>query len=405
MWSPLNPAAQQVGLPSAVPGDAGAEEVTWRGTDGTPSSFLRATYKPATEYVNSRRPLDYPGGVTHALHNLDTLAGGFRVRDYLLTGLPATGAATLTLRADAFDPVLHVVNADTGAVLFSSTANTGSGKDEKIVFTPVAGTNYVARVTTQVAGTAGEFTLAVFQIPTGLITIAAGQSRNGTLAITDATDPFFPDTNYYKDDYLFSPTTSAAVSFFETSAAFNPGFSLINAETGQLLLAANGVRSFPRVGGGTVAGSAVQSFVSRPGVAYLLRGSSYNANATGAYSVRAAATAIISPGGSINGSLAITDGIDSYYAPDDAVYVDDFSLTGAVPGVARSVSVTSVPLDTTLEIIDAATGASVAFNDDEDEFTTDSFLAFTPVAGHDYIIRVAQYFEYSDVGAYTLTVQ
>ncbi len=404
-WSPLNPAAQQVGLPSAVPGDAGAEEITWRGTDGTPSSFLRATHKPATEYVNSRRPLQFPGGVTHALHSLDTLAGGFRVRDYLLTGLPAAGAVTLTLRADAFDPVLHIVNAGTGAVLFSSTTNTGSGKDEKIVFTPVAGTNYAARVTTQVAGTTGGFTLAVFQIPAGLLTIVAPQTRSGTLAITDATDPFFPDTTYYKDDFLFSPTTAAAVSFFETSAAFNPGFSLINAETGQLILAANGMRSFPRVGGGTVAGSAVQSFVPRPGVSYLLRGSSYNANAIGAYTVRAAATTTISPGGSSNGILAITDGIDSYYAPDYDVYVDDYSLTGAAPGIVRSISVTSTILDTTLEIIDAGTGYSVAFNDDEDELTTDSFLAFTPVAGHDYIIRVAQYFEDSDVGAYTLTVQ
>jgi secreted trypsin-like serine protease len=397
-WSPLNPAAQQVGSPVPVPGDVASEDITWRGPDGTPSSFLRALASPGTEYYNSRRPLDFPGGVTHALHTGDTLTGGFRTRDYLLTNLPIGEIVTLTLRSSAFNSVLRLVNADNGAVLATSDTNNASGNDEKLTFTPAAGTNYAARVTTQAAGGTGEFTLAAFQLKTGIPSISGNQSLSGTLSSSDPADPFFPGGTYYADDFLFSTLTSNPLTVYLTSSIFDPDLSIINAETGERLLAAAGLQSE-----GIYSLSAMQTFIPRPGVSYYLRASSSAEVATGAYSIRTTATPTVTAPVSRSGSFTSGDGIDPYWVPEYAILADDFVLTGAPAGVARTVSLTSQTLDTVLEVLDAGNGESIAFNDDADEDTTDSQLIFTPVAGHSYIIRASAY-DPKATGNYNLDV-
>lgn len=58
-----------------------------------------------------------------------------------------------------------------------------------------------------------------------------------------------------------------------------------------------------------------------------------------------------------------------------------------------------------MEILDTATGASVAFNDDMANLITNSLVTFTPVAGHAYFIRISEYFEDTFTGGYTVTVQ
>lgn len=394
-WSPLDPVAQLAGDPAAVPGDAGAEQVTWRGVAGAGRSFLRAAFKPSTDYVNYRRTLGYPSGITRALHAGDSLAGGLRQRDHVLAGLPAGQSVTLTLRSDAFDAVLQLIDATAGTVITDSNSNTGSGNDEKITFTAAAATAYMARVTTASADQAGAFTLAAFTIPAGATTISGSQSRNGTLATTDEVDSFFPGATYYKDDFAFTAASSAVVSVTMGSSAFDPGFSIINAETGELAMIGTGVRSV---------GTALQSFVPRQGVTYYLRASSNLSGQTGAYTLKTAATPTVSPGGSRIGALAATDGVDSFYAPSYSYYADDFILTEAAPGVAVTVVVSSSIIDNTLEILDAGTGESLATDDDPDDAMGDSFITLTPRAGHSYVLRVSSY-EEQETGAYTIRVQ
>jgi hypothetical protein len=402
-WTPLDPAAQQVGVPVAVPGDAGAEAVTWRGPGGTTSSFLRASHQPGGEYYRGWRPLLFSRGVTHALHSGDVLNSGLRERDYLLLDLPAGQSVTLTLRSSAFNAVLHLLNADTGETLASSTANTGGGNDEKLIFTADAALRYLARVTTQAAGTTGEFSLAAFRIPPTVPVISGAQSLTGSLDPADPVDPFFPGGTYFFDDFAFTAPSNSAVTVYLTSANFDPDFAIINAETGQRIITSTGLQSFS-LGGINFAGSAMQTFVPRAGVTYYLRASSATELATGGYTIRTVATTSITPGTTRAGSLVATDGLDPYWVPDYAILADDYILASAPAGVVRTVTLTSATLDTVLEVLDAANGASIAWNDDANDATTDSALSFTPVAGHSYIIRVSQYDE-GPTGSYSLRVQ
>lgn len=392
-WSPLTPAV--VGSPLAVPGDTGAEQITWRGADVSPSSFLRAVVKPGTSFVPATRRFIFPGSIDTALHALDTLAGGIHLRNYQLGGLPVGESVTLTARSTAFDAVLRLINTATGAVITTANTNNAGGNDEKIVFTPTAGASYTVQVSTQAAGTTGDIVLAAYQIPAGVPTLSGAlpQTRTGSLETTDPADPLFADAIFYGDDFVFTPTTAAAVTITQSSSLYDPSFSIINAETNTLITAGTGVQSV---------GPALQSFVPTPGVTYYLRASSNLPELTGAYTLKAAATTTLPAGGSRNGSLAAGDGLDSYYAPDSSYYVDDFVLTGAAAGVSRTITVSSTVIDSTLELLDAGTGESLDFNDDPDLADADSVITFTPEAGHSYILRVSSYDEL-ETGAYSIS--
>ncbi len=393
-WTTLDATAVQTGTPVALP-EAGAEEITWRGLEGTDKSFLRAVAKPGRAFVNQRRTLTFPGGVTHALNSLDTLTGGFRTRDYVLANLPEGQTVTVTLRSDDFDAVLKLVNAETGEVLQTSSTNTGSGKDEKITFLVTEGVSYAAQVTTQVAGGTGEFTLGTFVIPAGLPAISGAEEKDGTLETSDPADSFFPELTYYSDDFVFTSTTGNPVTVFMSSDEMDPAIAIINAETNQLISSGFGLQTYA---------SGMQTFVPRPGVTYYLRASSLYVEETGGYTVKTTATPTIAAGATKAGTFTADDGVDPYYVPDYLCYADDYVLTGATAGTQRTVSVTSTVVDTTLEILDADSGVSIAFNDDKDATTSNSQLTFTPRAGHSYIVRVSAYDEL-DTGAYSLRVQ
>lgn len=393
-WTPLSAVTQRVGDPVAVPGDATSEDITWRGLDGTSASFLRALASPGTEYYNSRRPLAFPGGVTHALHAGDTLTGGFRTRDYLLSDLPVGQNLTLTLRSSAFNAVLHLVNADTGAIITTSNSNTGGGNDEKLTLTPAAGTRYAARVTTQVAGGTGEFILCVFRLKTGIPTIGGSQTLSGSLLSTDPVDPFFPDGTYYYDDYLFTSATGAPITLYQTSSTFAPDMAIINAETGERLFTASGEQSDV-----TYSRSAMHTFIPRTGVAYYFRASSYDELETGNYTIRTAAANTISVPASRSGAFTATDGLDTSWLPDYAILADDYVLTGLTTGIPRTISATSATVDMVIELFDAETGVSLEYDDDGDPE-----IVFTPITGHSYLVRVTGYNEL-ETGNYTVSVQ
>jgi len=398
-WAPLDPPLHQTGAPGVVPGDAGAEAITWRGPDGKSSSFLRATSRPGGEYYNTRRPLHFGTGITHALHTGDTITGGFRVRDYLVHELPAGASVSLTMRSSDFNSVLHLLNADTAAVLASASSNNAGGSDERLNFTPIAGTLYAARVTTESAGGTGEFTLAAYRIPAGQPSITGSQTRNGTLSISDPVDPLYGGSKYY-DDLTFTSSTGAAITFYLTSAAFTPEITILNAETGERILYANGY-----VQDGSFDGSAMQTLIPRAGVHYFIRVGSLTAGGTGTYKLRTQATPTISPGNSRIGSLLASDGIITPVAPDYfAYYADEYLLTNAAAGASRSVNMSSMDFDTFLEIVNAATGEVIATNDDGFPGSTDSRITFTPRAGRSYVLRATGLYQ-GATGSYTLQVQ
>lgn len=391
-WTVLDPAAQQTGTPVPVPGDPGAELVTWRGLEGTGGhSYLRSVIKPGAAFINHRRTLAYPGGVTHALHPLDVQTGGTHSRDYLLTNLPEGQSVTLTLRADAFDPVLKVVDADSGAVLFTSNGNTGSGKDEKLPFTPAAGTRYSAQVTTQAPGGTGEFTLGAFQIPAGLPAISSAQIKNGSLAEGDPLDPFFPFETYYVDDFLYTPGSTTAITFLLSSNVVTPRVVIVNAETNEVLL--SGTTS-------PATGAAMQSIVPRPGVSYYVRVTSDLPAQVGDYTLKSLVVPSIAAGNTKTGALtASTDGVDPIYAPRLLFYSDDYVFTPASDTVV-TVFESAEDFDPAFAVIDPRKNQIIAegFGVASEGFAMQSFLA---EAGKPYFFRASSNVV-RETGNYTL---
>ena len=394
-WSPLDPAMQLTSPPQNVLGEPGMETVTWRGVPAQNGrSFIRAVIKPSTQYAASPRTLAYPGFVPHALHTLEAPVAGFHTRDYELTGLVTGRKTYVTLRSDTFDAVLRIVNAATGTVLQSSSANTAGDADEKLFITPAAGTRYLARITTAAAGELGGFQLSVYDGSPA--TFAAGNTRPGSLAVTDSLDELSPGLTIFKDDYLFQPSTSGVITLTLSATAYDPVVSIIDAETGGLIN-----YSFGSAGVGT----ALLTWKPEAIRDYYIQASSSAERGTGSYTLRAANTAAISIGGTVNGTIASTDGLDPYYVQSSnyQYYADDYVITGKSEGELLTVNMASFAFASSLEILNAATGESIT-NDYGETPATPLSLRFIAEAGVSYIIRASTSDEL-ETGSYTLSVR
>lgn len=80
---------------------------------------------------------------------------------------------------------------------------------------------------------------------------------------------------------------------------------------------------------------------------------------------------------------------------------EDYLLTGAIAGQQIQLNMESFAFDTLVQVVNAATGQVLAFNDDANG-TLNSQLTFTAQAGVDYIVRATSYSPQT-TGAYTLT--
>jgi secreted trypsin-like serine protease len=397
-WTGIDPALNVVGTASTVPGDPGAEDITWKGLQSTDRGFMRAMTRPGRSYYTQPRLIEFPGGVTQVLHTFDTLTGGFRLKEYLLTGLPAGESVTLTLRSDDFNPVLKLINADTGAVITNSNTNTGGGSDEKIVFTPAENIHYKAQVTTQTAGVTGEFTLGAFRALTGVPAISGALpvTVTGNLETTDPPHPRKTKGTFYKDDYTFTSATTQTVTVLMNAVGFyDPEFDIINSETNQRMRTAAGLWNV---------GRALATFTARAGVAYLVRATSAAASGTGEYNLRVAVAPSLTLGVPLPGTLSSSsDGVDADYAPSDAYYVDDYVFKAAEGG-SRRFTVSSSAFDNTLEVLDAVTGAYIDYDDDYASVYANSVIDLDVQAGRSYIVRVSSASR-RETGGYTVKVQ
>jgi subtilase family serine protease len=106
--------------------------------------------------------------------NVDTSNENNRRRkdDYLLTDFAVGKLVTLNLSSSNFDAFLQLVNADTLEVI-TEDDDAGGGRNSRIRFTPVAGINYIVRVTSYRNNATGAYNLsATFGVPDLVITNA-----------------------------------------------------------------------------------------------------------------------------------------------------------------------------------------------------------------------------------------
>src|SRR5919199_782295 len=291
----------------------------------------------------------------------NSLLPGTYYDGYLLTNLTAGQVVQVNLNSTAFDSYLQVVDAATGAVVAEN--DNVSGTNSLLGFTTQAGVDYIVRATSTALGATGAYSLSSNNgILTSATPISGSQSFSGSLVSSDPADPLNPGTYY--DGYLLTNLTAGQVVEVNlNSTAFDTYLQVVNAATGGVV-AENDNFS------GT---NSQASFTVQTGVDYIARATSLASAATGAYTLTTSSTY------TVNGTLDSTD-------PGNPIrtgsFRDDYLLTNLVAGQSVYLSLNSSAFDTYLQVVDAATGAVVAENDNVSG--TNSLLGFTTQAGVDY---------------------
>jgi subtilisin family serine protease len=215
---------------------------------------------------------------------------------------------------------------------------------------------------------------------------------SGTL---DSTDPITFDNLRFRDDYLLTGLSAGEQVQVNLDANFDTFLVLLNANTGQTL-------DYNNNANGTL--NSELTFTAQEGVNYLLRTTSFTADATGNYSLTTNVgtpipATLIGPNKTVSGSLVSTDPINPTRSQ---TFSDNYLLGGVVPGQVMQVNMNAT-FDTYLQVVDANTGVVLASNDDASG-SLNSQLGFRVEAGVNYMIRATS-FGAETTGDYTLTTQ
>jgi hypothetical protein len=337
----------------------------------------QGTFTPAT-LTSTNQTLTGTLVNTDSRNNLRT---GAYYDGYLLTGLTAGEAVQVNLNSTAFDAYLQVVNAATGEIVAFNDDSNGTYNSQAI-FTVQEGIDYIVRTTSYSSGETGAYTLTTRTLPV----------TNGTLTTTDPNNPTRSGT--LSDDYLLTNLVAGQqVQINLNSGVFDTYLQVVNASTGQVVYYNDDANN---------SYNSQVNFVAQAGIDYIVRATSYGANAIGAYSLitnqgSLIAGTPISGNQTLSGTLVTTDSANNLRS---GTYYDGYLLTNLVAGQEVQVNLNSTVFDTYLQIVNVATGQIVAFNDDFNGLN--SQVTFTVQDGVDYIVRATS-FSFSATGTYTLT--
>lgn len=200
--------------------------------------------------------------------------------DYQLVGASVNQQVTVTLNSTDFDTYLQVVDAVTGESIAENddiqNGNTNSG----LTFNVQSGANYIIRVTSydqQKLGI-GNYTLTTSTTSPIVGSIAVGQTVNGDLSTTDLIHS--TSSGNFSDDYQLSGITAGQqVQVNLNSQQFDTYLQLVNAITGQVIVENDDID----INAGNT--NSALSFTADSNIQYVIRASSYEAGATGSYSL------------------------------------------------------------------------------------------------------------------------
>lgn len=202
----------------------------------------------------------------------------------------------------------------------------------------------------------------------------------------------------YSEEYLLSGLDPGQQVQLNLTAAYDTHLQLVDLVTGDVIVENDNISA-------TNANSGI-NFTVEPGIQYMVRVSSDNASAVGAFTLSGQASSTIvgtlaANGGNLSETLTNTDLPD----PDElGAFKRDYrlDLTGVNPGQELKIALNSSNFDTYLELINADTKEFIDSNDDIDDETTDSELNFVVESGINYAVRVTSYDE-QQTGSFSLT--
>jgi hypothetical protein len=329
-----------------------------------------------------------------------------------IAGQPLTGEADPLLASTAQNELalsssLNVdvhLNPNLEAAAISDTS--GSVSPELFLFAhsesplPLASSTINAGVdqpTTQVSSDSltgiNEHNLLVGSLNQNLTTQRDVTSTSVIQRTLRSTDPITFDSRRFRNDYLLTGISAGEQVQVNLNADFDTALVLINANNGKVL-------GFNNNSNGTL--NSQLTFTAEAGVDYLIRTTSFTPNATGEYTLTTnVGTAV--PGTPIIGNQTVSGTLASTDPRNPTRYgrfSDDYLLTGVVVGQAVQVNL-NADFDTYLQVVNANTGAVIAYNDDSGS-ATNSQLSFVVESDVNYIIRATS-FAPRVTGDYTLT--
>jgi hypothetical protein len=345
-----------------------------RATSYAPQAIGNYTLRvaEALETIGLNQPLQRSLSATDP--NNITRPGSYR-DDYRLVGAQPGQQLQINL-AGGIDAYLQLVNGATGEVI-AFNDDGGPGLGARLTFTPVAGVDYLVRATSFNAGEVGNYTLEVEE------TIATNQTLQRRLSSTDPNNP--TRSGRFHDDYRLVGAVAGQQLQINLNSSFDAYLQLVNANTGAVI-------AFDDDGGPGL--NSQLTFTVEAGVDYILRATSFSSGITGDYTL--AVVNALSPNRTVQNVLEATDRNNP---TRPGRFADDFQLTGLWAGQEVRLTL-DASFDPYLQLINADTGAVIAFNDDSATSLT-SDLGFTVQSGINYLVRVTSFAE-GATGTYTL---
>lgn len=202
----------------------------------------------------------------------------------------------------------------------------------------------------------------------------------GTVDNTDLSNP--TRLNTYRQDFLLlgiQPNSRIQVNLASESQG-DPYLQLINADSGALI-------AFDDDSG--LGEDARLQFTPQPGVKYILRATTFFANAAEQFTIDVSQGLLtpathLFPNTTVSSFLSATDALTPF-RPDH--FYDGYLLTNLTPYQQVSLSLTSNDFDTYLHVIDANTGQLITF-DDNSGSATNAALDFVARPNTDYLVHV-----------------
>ncbi|MGJ8640408.1 MAG: S1 family serine peptidase [Opitutaceae bacterium] len=216
---------------------AGYEATAVRGDskiDDSTSYFMRVNASISGEYTPTVFSITPDSNRRSALQSEDDanpLISGRYKKDYKLGDLQSGTTYELSLLSGDFDAYLQLLNADTLEVI-DQDDNDGISQNSSLSFTPSAGVNYIARVTSASLAETGRFSLALSEA-----TVFPGESIVGALSSSDDLDPLYLPDEFYKDDYLIVAPENGKTLRIELRAVFDAYLEIVDPRDGALILA------------------------------------------------------------------------------------------------------------------------------------------------------------------------
>ncbi|MGB7378807.1 MAG: putative Ig domain-containing protein, partial [Rivularia sp. (in: cyanobacteria)] len=272
----------------------------------------------------------------------------------------------------------------------------------RLTFAPEENSTYILRVTSYNEGELGDYALDLNNLTK---IYPSGSSFKGELSNIDANFGNGEDSEFVDDYQLTNLESGSLVKIEANSNEFKTYVEVVDVDSNNTIVDSN---NYPDKSDSSDNSSYI-IFSPASNTNYVIRISNYedeseniNINEPLNYNIKVSSTLnpeISGEGSTIPGTLNADD-YDAY----TGAYTDDFTLTDITVGQPIKIQLDSEEFNTQLELVNTDTQEVIYYIDKSDDIYN-SQLAFIPLAGINYTVRVASYYGEEEIVKYELKTQ